>query len=241
MAPQNDQELTVDRRAFLGVAGASLASTGLEPAPSAVAEAKSARSERRFNGPIRRIAIDPARIGEGWKLAIDEVADCTSGMPQSIASDTSSSALWTLVADKAPAANAMVLQLQQRLIQDGLRASSELDYHKTGDHAGTYSVRVAVFDSAEQCARFLKGTIADPAVSGYTALENLGDEGYESTGGWSVPGKIRFRRANVFVSVAPMVREPNTPFVAQEFDSLITTLLTQEKTAGRSNEFDAPV
>lgn len=215
----HDELPAIHRREFLGVTGVLLSRHEKPSEQSDQNIVPQADTALSVNTTIRRLAIPPSYLGEGWTLEFDSLVDASLETPHVIVTETA-------YRTKIILGEGRVEGLQQ-LQQEGITEFSELCYKRTIDGVTQelYLVDIWRCVSNSVCLALWSHSFAEAESRGYSAFPNLGDAAVESLGGWSQKGKIAFRRFNVVATIVGPTPNATAPRnFAEQFDRRIQTL-----------------
>jgi hypothetical protein len=215
-------EHDIPRRTFLGAAG-SIAIPDIVPEPCDATRSSDAKSSTPIvSVPVRRLAVDPKLLGTDWRLQFDLVLDTTAGSAHAVMSDTTA---------QKPLAEAMGGKAAYiaEAARGDLRECAELGYfaERDGRRFESYYVKVWLFNCLAAAESAWRRSFAAPAEAGFVLLEKLGEQAYESHGGWSIRGKLVFRRFNVVTSVLGLGQNTSTRWLAEQFDRRLQELASR--------------
>lgn len=210
-------ELNVPRRAFLGVAG-SVATRGLVPG-ECNASRPPEHQERApvVLEPVRRIAIDPTVLGPEWRLEFDVVADRHS--PSVVMSRSTPTK--TIAEFAGGTAHCL-----HEMANGGIRQYAELEYCavRASQRCESYLVKVWICETNSAAESMWVRSFATAHESGYVAADGPGEVAFKSVGGWSLPGKLFFRRYNVAMSVVGLGPNTDPRHLAERLDACVQSL-----------------
>lgn len=199
------------RRDFLGLLGLALFDWPPTTLVDAV-ERDQDSSRPVYLGSVQDLVASPP-LEPGWEVSFDALVESVDAPVSE----------WVLgeVSALILLAQCPLAELPARLRSWGVLRVCEAEYCRetAGMPEGPTLVDVTVFRNASWTTAAWRSFEAAPKEAGLELCEGIGEAAFVSRGGWSVPGKVFFRRGNVLASVA--ICPPTPGADAQRFADIL--------------------